>query len=208
MLGFGKKPLKRKSENGGEKEKMNLHSIKNKKSLKFVVLLISALFIGTVSAYTYNMFMNATVGVTATELSFAANNPDYTICGGVITDNNQKVSFSSMNGKAGVESIYTPLVITNGAGAAHSIELKLDTWDGTDQTNLYYIEITMYSSGTPKGDSIVLYPTGEGTSVTTSGPVNIGISETWQVEWTIYWKGSATVGEDSVQVNLLLVVQS
>ena len=179
-----------------------------KKSLKFVILLISALFIATVSAYTYNMFMNATVGVTATELSFTANDPDYTTCGGSITDNNQKVTFSTMNGKAGVEAIYTPVEITNGAGAAHDIELTLDTWTGTDQTNLYYIEITMYNSGAPEGNSIVLYPTGEGTSVTTSGPVNIGISATWQVEWKVYWKGTATVGVDSVQVNLLLVVQS
>jgi hypothetical protein len=187
---------------------MNVNALKNKKSLKIITLLISALFIATASAYTYNMFMNATVGVTATELGFAANDPDYTTCGGAITDNNQKVTFSSMNGKAGVEAIYTPLEITNGAGAAHDVELMLDTWDGADQTNLYYIEITMYNGGTPQGDSIVLYPTGEGTSVTTSGSVNIGTSETWQVEWKVYWKGTATVGLDSVQVNLLLVVQS
>jgi hypothetical protein len=187
---------------------MNWNIIKNKKSLKFVILLISTLFIATASAYTYNMFMNATVGVTATELSFVADDPDYTTCGGAITDNNQKITFSTMNGKAGVEAIYSPVEITNGAGAAHDIELMLDTWDGDDQTNLYYIEITMYNSGTPEGNSIVLYPTIEGTSVTTSGTVNIGTSETWQVEWKVYWKGTATVGSDSVQVDLLLVVQS
>jgi hypothetical protein len=179
-----------------------------KRSLKFVTLLITALLIGTASAYTYNMFMNATVGVTATELSFTANNPDYTTCGGAITDNNQKVTFSTMNGKAGVEAIYDPVKITNGASAAHDIELMLDTWTGDDQTNLYYITITMYNGATQKGNSIVLYPTTEGTSVTTSGTVNIGISEEWQVEWKVYWKGTATVGTDSVQVNLLLVVQS
>ena len=179
-----------------------------KKSLKFVILLISALFVATASAYTYNMFMNATVGVTATELSFTANDPDYTTCGGAITDNNQKVAFSSMNGKAGVEAIYSPVEITNGAGAAHDIELMLDSWTGADQLNLYSITVTMYNGATPQGVSLVLYPTLEGTSVTTSGPVNIGISATWQVEWKVYWKGTASVGGDSVQVNLLLVVQS
>jgi len=179
-----------------------------KKSLKFITLLIASLLIATASAATYNMFMNATVGVTATELSFTANNPDYTTCGGAITDNNQKVTFSTMNGKAGVEAIYEPVKITNGASAAHDIELMLDTWTGADQTNLYYITITMYDGTTPKGDAIVLYPTSEGTSVTTSGTVNIGISEEWLVEWKVYWKGTASVGVDSVQVNLLLVVQS
>jgi hypothetical protein len=51
LLEFGKKPLKRKSENGGETKKMNA---KYKKSMKIVSLLVTALIIGTVSAATYS----------------------------------------------------------------------------------------------------------------------------------------------------------
>ena len=183
--------------------------INYKKVLKLATLLISSLLIATVSAATYNMFMNATVGVEATELSFAANEPDFTTCGGTLSDSDQKVTFSTMNGKPGVEAIYTPVDISNGVGAAHNIELVLDTWTGAAQTNLYSITITMYNGGAQQGVSIVLYPDSEsGTTVTTSGSVCIAISETWQVEWKVHWKGTASVGVDTVDVALLLVVQS
>lgn len=184
-------------------------NVNYKKLLKLATLLMSSLLIATVSAATYNMFMNAAVGVEATELSFAENTPDFTTCGGTLSDSNQKVTFSTMNGKPGVEAIYTPVDINNGAVAAHDIELVLDTWDGAPQTNLYSITVTMYNGGTPQGDSIVLYPDSEaGTSVTTSGTVNIATSETWTVEWKVYWKGTAVPGTDTVDVALLLIVQS
>jgi hypothetical protein len=179
-----------------------------KKSLKLIALLISALVIATASATSYNMFMNSTVGVQATGMSFVLDDPDYTTCGGSITDNNQKVTFSSMNGIAGSEAIYVPVDINNADTGGHDIELTLDTWTGDSQTNLYSITITMYNGATKMGASIVLYPSGEGTSVTTSGTVTIAASGTWTVEWKVYWKGSAVVGTDSVQVNLLLVVTS
>ena len=181
--------------------------INYKKILKLVTLLVTSLLIATVSAATYNMFMDATVGVTATELSFAENAPDFTTCGGTLSDSDQRVTFSTMNGKPGVEAIYNPVNIANGAVAAHDIELVLDSWTGAAQTNLYSITVTMYNGGTPQGNSIVLYPTGEGTSVTTSGTVNIAISGTWQVEWKVYWKGTAVPGTDTVDVALLLIVQ-
>jgi hypothetical protein len=184
-------------------KKMNSRT---KKILKLTSILISSLVIGIASASTYNMFMNATVGVTATEMSFVAST-DFSACGGVITDNNQKVTFSTMNGKAGVEAIYKPVNITNGATAAHNIELVLDSWTGATQTHLYKITVSMYKGTVQQGVSLVLYPDGEGTSVTNSTTVNIGTSETWQVEWKVYWKGTAVVG-DTVQVNLLLVVKS
>lgn len=177
-----------------------------KKSLKLITLLISALIIATASATSYNMFMNSTVGVKTTGMKFVLHDPDYTTCGGSITDNNQKVTFSSMNGIAGSEAIYVPVDINNADTGGHDIELTLDSWTGASQTKLYNITVTMYNGATKEGASIVLKPTSEGTSVTTSGTVTIGASETWTVEWTVYWKGTATT--DSVQVNLLLVVTS
>jgi hypothetical protein len=177
-----------------------------KKSLKLITLLISALIIATASATSYNMFMNSTVGVKSTGMSFVADDPDYTTCGGAITDNNQKVTFATMDGIAGSEAIYIPVDIHNADTGDHDIELMLDSWTGASQTHLYNITVTMYNGATKEGASIVLKPTSEGSSVTTSGTVNIGASETWTVKWTVYWKGSATT--DSVQVKLLLVVTS
>ncbi|MCJ7634465.1 hypothetical protein MUP77_18990 [Candidatus Bathyarchaeota archaeon] len=182
---------------------------KMRKCLKLLTLLISSLLIATASASMYNMFMSATVGVRVTGMSFVANNPDFTNCTGAITDNNQKVTFSSMNGIAGQEAIYIPVDINNADTVGHDIDLVLDTWTGDGLgTKLYSITVTMYNGVTPQGASIVLYPTGGGTSVTNSTTVNIGTGATWQVEWKVYWKGTAVPITDSVQVNLQLVVKS
>ena len=179
----------------------------SRKMMKLLILTLSSLIIASVSAVTYNMFMNATVGVESTVMSFVANEPDFATCGGTLSDADQKVTFSTMNGKPGVEAIYTPVNINNGDLTTHDIELVLDTWTGDSLTTLYSITVTMYDGLNPQGASIVLYPTGEGTSVTTSGVVIIGASATWQVEWKVYWKGTAPL-TDTVQVNLLLVIIS
>jgi len=185
---------------------MNMKKIRSKKALKFLGLLISAMVIASVSAATYNMFMNAAVGVEAAEMSFVAST-DFDDCGGTLLDNNQKVEFSTMNGQPGVEAIYYPVNITNGATANHTIELMVDTWTGAGEDNLYNMTVTMFSAGgSQEGASIVLRPTARGTSVTTSGSVFIDISETWDVRWTVYWNGSATVATDSFNVYLLLVI--
>jgi hypothetical protein len=185
---------------------------RTKKILKLLTLLISSLVIATVSANTYNMFMYSTVGVKTTTMSFVADNPDFTTCGGSITDGNQKVTFSTMNGVAGQEAIYTPVKINNNdTTAGHNITLVLDSWTGASEAHLYNITVTMYNgTGAQKGNSIVLVPSeGTGISVTTSGaPVTIGPTQTWTVVWTVYWKGSAVAGTDSVQVELLLVISS
>jgi len=180
---------------------------KMRKCLKLLTLLISSILIATASAATYNMFMNASVGVgTLKGMSFVLRDPDYGTCGGTFEDLNQKVSFSTMNGDPGVETVYRPVDITNTDVGGHNIELVLDTWDGADQANLYSITISMYdSTETQQGVSIILYPDSQGTSVETSGSVPIGV-ETWQVEWKVYWMATADPLLDSVQVALLLVV--
>jgi hypothetical protein len=83
---YGKKPLEKKTENGGEKEKMNA---KYKKSLKIVSLLITAIIIGTVSATTYSyMYLNGSVIIGTQQLIWltGADSPGGTvIAGGTVT---------------------------------------------------------------------------------------------------------------------------
>ena len=179
---------------------------KMRKCLKLLTLLISSLLIATASAYTYNMFMSASVGVEATELSFTQGT-DFDKCGGNLLDNNQKVTFSMMNGKPGVEAIYNPVGIYNANDTAgHLIELKLDSWTGNTEAHLYNITITMYDGTTQKGDSIVLIPGGTG-QVETSGDQTILATTTWRVQWQVWWNGDALLA-DTVNVNLLLVIKS
>lgn len=186
---------------------MDIRKIKGKKPLKLLILLLTSLLIATASASVHsNMFMNATVGVTANKVQFWEGT-DFTAVGGSITDNHQKVTFSSMDGNNGSRTtISDPVKINNTDTVdAHTIELKLDSWTGTVSTPMYYINITMYdASNNTKGATIHLVPDGTG-QVNTTGDQSIGATEVWRVEWIIYWKGSAST--ETVDVHLLLVVK-
>jgi hypothetical protein len=139
-------------------------------------------------------------------MTFVANSPDYATCTGSITPNKQSVTFTTMDGLPDQEIVYMPVNIRCADASGHHIELKVDTWDGALQANLNSITVTMYNGATKEGASIVLYPTGGGTSITTTGIVPIADGNIWNVEWKVYWKSTAAVGVDSVHVNLLLVV--
>ena len=184
-------------------------NINYKKSTKLLILLISTLFIASVSASIYyTMFMDATVGVSGNKVQFWAGADNGTV-GCSITDARQKVTFSSMNGMNGsLTTISDPVKINNtDSGSAHTIELKLDTWTGTGGTPLYYINITLYNIGDVKqGNNIYLVPGGSG-QVDTTGQVSIAASAVLRVQWDIYWMGTATTS-DSVTVNLKLEVSS
>jgi hypothetical protein len=181
---------------------------KVKKIAKLLSLLVSSLLIAAASADVYNyMFMNATVGTKTTGMRFVEGT-NFADAGGQLLDNNQRVTFSKMNGTIGQLTNYSdPVNIQNNDQTNHVFELVLDSWTGGSQTKLYNITITMYESTTQKGNSIVLVP-GEGEGhVTTSGEVTIGPSTTWRVEWLVYWSGNA-LETDYVQVYLKLVIKS
>ena len=178
----------------------------SRKMMKLLILTLSSLLIASVSAVTYNMFMSATVGVEATGMSFVAG-ANFDEAGGVLSDANQRVTFSGMNGTPGQLVNYSdPVGIQNNDASGHLIELVLDSWTGIAATPLYNITITMYDSTLPQGQSIVLIPGGSG-QVETSGDVTIPTTTTWRVEWIVYWNGNATT-TDSVQVYLQLVVKT
>jgi hypothetical protein len=156
----------------------------------------------------YTMYMNATVSTITNKVTFTPGN-DYGATGGSITNNNQTVTFASMNGAIGGNTTYTdPVRIHNTDISGHSIELKLGSWTGVSGMPLYNITIRMYDYATnaTEGASIVLTPTGAG-QVTTTGQRNIPAGALWRVQWSIYWEGTATA-DSSVTVDLQLIVIS
>ena len=142
-------------------------------------------------------------------MSFVAG-ANFVEAGGVLSDNDQRVTFSTMDGVPGQLITYFDPVKINNADAdplGHDIELVCTSWDDPGSTKLHNITITMYDAGeTPQGASIVLDPAGG--SVLTSGDVNIGMTTAWRVEWKVWWTGDALVGTDSMQVSLELVIKS
>jgi hypothetical protein len=178
-----------------------------KKSMKLLTLLVSSVLIATVSASTYySMFMTANVGVSGANKIYFTPGVDWgssTMGGG-----NQTVTLA-LNGQNGTATIISdPVRIYNNDTSDHYINLKLISWDGESQSQLNYINITLYNAvtgGTAQGNTIYLVP-GAG-DVTETGTVTIGSGATWRVEWVVYWKPEAAVSE-TVHVDLKLEITS
>jgi len=177
-----------------------------KKSMKLLTLLVSSVLIATVSASTYySMFMTANVGVSGANKIYFTPGVDWG--SSTMGDGNQTVTLA-LNGQNGTATIISdPVRIYNNDTSDHYINLKLISWDGESQSQLNYINITLYNAvtgGTAQGNTVYLVP-GAG-DVTETGTVPIGTGETWRVEWVVYWKPEATT--ESVKVNLKLEITS
>jgi hypothetical protein len=179
-----------------------------KKSLKLVTLLILSVLIATVSASTYySMFMTADVGVSGTNKIFFTPGADWGTS--TMGSGNQTVTLA-LNGQNGTATVISdPVRIYNNDTSNHYINLKLISWDGENEANLNYINITLYNSisdGTAQGDTIYLV-SGAGGDVTETTSVEIGSGATWRVEWVVYWKPDAG-GSDNVTVELKLEIDN
>jgi len=152
------------------------------------------------------MFMNAQVGVSGANKIFFTPGSDWG--SSTMDPGNQTVNLV-LNGQNGtVTVIGDPVRIYNNDTNDHNINLVLLSWDGESQSQLNYINITLYNAyptgGTAQGATIYLVP-GSG-DVTETGSVTIGAGQTWRVEWIIYWKTTASV--ETVNVNLKLEITS
>jgi len=178
-----------------------------KKMSKFAMLLILSAIIATVSASTYySMFMTANIGVSGENKIFFTPGNDWG--SSTMGDGNQTVTLS-LTGRNGTATVVgDPVRIRNTDTVSHDINLKLDSWNGESQTQLNYINITLYNSypigGTAQGTTIYLVPgAGDVTETTTVSLTNGAI---WRVQWIIYWKSTAS--SETVVVNLKLEITS
>lgn len=177
-----------------------------KKSLKIVTLLITAAFIATASAATYyTMLMDANVSVSGGNQVVFSPGTDWG--SSTMGDGNQTCTLDLSGGNGTIATYPNPVTINNtDTSNGYTINLQLDSWDGNGETELNYINVTVYNdvaAGTQQGATIYLVPGGSG-QVETTGDLSIPASGTWRVEWIIYWKSTAT--SETVTVNLKLVV--
>ncbi|MGB9684834.1 MAG: hypothetical protein ACPL1Z_07905 [Candidatus Bathyarchaeales archaeon] len=176
-----------------------------KKSLKLITLLLSSVLIATVSASTYySMFMTANVGVSGANKIFFT--PGVNWGSSTMGPGNQTVTLALSAPNGTITTISDPVRIYNSDNQGHNINLKLLSWNGESESNLNYINITLYNSvsdGSAQGNTIYLVP-GAG-DVTETTAVSIGAGTTWRVEWVVYWKPDATVS-NSVTVQLELEI--
>ena len=174
---------------------MNVNSIKSKKSLKIVTLLISSIIIATVAADSFSeLYMHGTdVTIKAASVYFSEGGNTTLLCSTALPAAATDVDFDQIPQiEAGSTVTYQEAVnITNGAGASKTINMAYDSITGTFDTNFDYVNITMIDTdGNPVGDSIQIVSTGS--NVTTTGDQTMADQEEWAVRWIIKAKTAAT----------------
>jgi len=185
--------------------------INARKSLKFVMLLISALIIGTASAAVYNyMQITATVGVKGFDVNFYAGE-DTSKAGGTISSDRQTVTFTDMKGLSGQPITYSDSVrICNNGSVSHNIKLEIQShsYSGNAETTLDYINITIWNDGSVV-DYLRLDPNNDngGTRSATGFNSLSGNNSWWRIQWDILWFSNATIN-DSVSIVLKITVES
>jgi hypothetical protein len=195
LLGFGNKPLKKKSENGGENKKMNA---KYKKSLKIASLLISSIIIATVSAASYSeLFMyGSDITVASASVYFTAGGNTTLLSSAGVASGGTEITFDQIPDiELGETVTYEEAVnITNNAGASKDITIDLDSITGDFDTNFDYVNITMIAAdGSSQGSSIEIVSTGS--NVTSTGAATMSDQDVWAVKWIIKAKNDATSGQ-------------
>jgi hypothetical protein len=170
--------------------------IKLRKTMKFVVLLLTALLIGTASVAAYTeMFMhgnNITIGTAG--VKFVAGDDTATL--GSINSQGTEVTFNTIpNIEPGATVTYNEAVnITNTAGSVKTINVSLYSLTGQWTSNFDYITLKIIAlNNTVLGSALNI--TTSTTNVTSSGNIRMNNGETWAVQWIIKAKTGATNGQ-------------
>jgi hypothetical protein len=190
LLEFGKKPLKRKSENGGEKEKMNA---KYKKSLKIVTLVITAVLIATASAQVYSyMYIHGGATITGSELEWilGENAPTgASISGYNVNDLNFSVPENTF------KNFTDAVELINNNATSITFDLAADITGGST-SDFTTLDLVVYdSTGAREGDLDVL------TEDTATGIV-IASLETLYIRFEIDPLTDATTGDVTFTITL------
>jgi hypothetical protein len=177
---------------------MNLSTLKNRKSLKIITLLVSALLISTASATVYSyLYQNATVSVLP-GLKWGQG-VDYAAAGATITG--ATCDITGMEGQAGSTTIYNPVTIVNTDDTnAISFDLKITTAPAGETDSLDTLVVKLYEGATLKGTLTIWSSGAQGSDLT---GLSIPLSTTWTVQWEITWKDTAA-SSDTVTVGLTI----
>ena len=177
---------------------MKLDSIKSKKSLKIVTLLITALFIATASATTYNyMYQIGNISVEGLDLTWTTTGAtDATDAGTSITGST--VTLASLQGPAGGTKVYSdPVRLTAAADTTFNLNIGSVSGDTGQMTSII---VKIYeTSGDTLVDTLTVWSgAAQGSDLT---DLTITTGTTWRFQWEISWATGAT-GTVDVQLDV------
>jgi len=184
-------------------------NINHKKSLKFVILLLTSLLIGFASAASYSeLFMYGTpITVGSASLTFTDGANTTSISKQGITTAGTAVTFDNILAiEPGETRTYEQAVnLTNSAGATKTINMSLYSITGDFSTDFDYVNITIIAkNGTALGNNITIVSSG--TNVTSTGTLGMANTELWTVKWIIKAKTGAASGQ-SFNITLKVKVE-
>src|SRR3989304_6301595 len=124
----------------------------NKKAIKIAVWLATSLLIAGVSASTYyTMLMTGNVSVSGGNKVVFSPGTEWS---GTMGDGNQTCSLTLPGGNGTIATYSNPVTINNTDTSSPDLNLQLNSWDGNSQSQLNYINVTVYnavSGGTQQG---------------------------------------------------------
>lgn len=184
MLEFGKKPLKIKSENGGETKKMNA---KYKKSLKIISLLAASLLIATASAQIYKyMFISGSVNIT-TDTGIVWVLGEEASAESSIAGSTATISLDVANGT--IANFTHVLYLQNQDASAHSMTINVTDAATSSLYDSFNVTVTVNATGALVDQLDAL--------TTDSYAGSMDASAIWQVSFEIQTKVDATAQTDT-----------
>ena len=181
---------------------MNVKKIRSMKALKFLGLLISAIFIATASAALYDyMYLDATVSVEGIYLKWV-NGTDGGDAGTQI--NGLTATLPSLSGPPNGTRVYPDPVRLNNTHTTSSktFNITVSAVSG-DTANMSSIIVRIYNmTDSASVANFTVWNATQGTGVT---DLTIEAQDEWRFQWEITWKAIAVTG-DTVTVNLKLEV--
>ncbi|MEM3010253.1 MAG: hypothetical protein QXE76_00385 [Candidatus Bathyarchaeia archaeon] len=176
--------------------------INYKKSMKFVILLLSSLLIAVASATVYNyMYMTGTIGVEGMTLEWRPGE-DSEDAGTTI--NGATVTMAHLKGPPnGTRTYSDPVRLKNTGASAVTFDLTIVGVSGdTEQMDSIYVKI--YSLNTSALINTLTVWSG-GSQGSNLQNLQIPGQNAWRFQWEITWKSTATTSH-SVTVSLRLDV--
>jgi hypothetical protein len=179
---------------------MNLNIIKSKKNLKIITLLITAAFIATASATTYNyMYQVGNISVEGLNLTWTTTNAaDATEAGTVITGST--VTLADLVGPAGGTKTYSdPVRLTTTTETTFNLKIGSVSGDTGQMTSIF---VKIYDTS----DDSLLYTLTVWSGGSTGSDINditIPQDAIWRFQWEISW---ATGASGTVDVQLQIEI--
>jgi hypothetical protein len=203
LLEYGKKPLKKKNENGGENNKMNA---KYKKGLKIVTLLITAAFIATASAATYYSLSTSSTVTIATSPVYLVTGADSTGAGLTIDSPPTSATFSGLIAYPNVTTTYGDAAgVYNSAGTSYQVRLSPVSFSDDYADQFKFICFSLVDGTTTMA---YLNYTSDGATWTVPSATSwqtITTLDTWSISIETHAADDATAG--SVTIGIAVDVQ-